>query len=72
MKKIVVDGTVKVRVYNYVDEKMEDAIAYGYMRAYKHTDTPTEDQVKYEIHNSIMNSLCDIFVFGEDEYAAGD
>lgn len=61
-----IDATVKVRVYSYVDEKMEDAITYGIMRAHKHTDKPSEEHIVSEIHLAVMNSLCDIFDFGED------
>ena len=66
MSKIKVEGTVKVRGYNYLSDRVEDAIQFGYNRAHKHTATPSEQQIITEIDNEVMNVLCDIFDFGGD------
>lgn len=62
-----IDRVIKVRVYDYIDERMSDAVKYGIMRAYKHTDSPTKDSIEEKIHRSVMSSLCDILDFGEDD-----
>ena len=66
MSKIKVEGTVKVRVYNYLSDRVEDAIQFGWNRAHKHTATPTEQHIITEIDHEVMNVLCDIFNFEDD------
>ena len=40
---------------------MENGIALGYRRAFKHNDTPTEEQIVEQIHQSIMHELYEWF-----------
>jgi len=60
-----VDATVKIDAYRVIDAAVENAISYGYSRAFKYTDSPTKDQIMDEIHRSVMNNLCDILKFDE-------
>lgn len=54
---------MKLNTYKIIDEAIEQAIDYGYMRAHKHIKKPGEDTIKIEIHNSIMNSLSELINF---------
>jgi len=40
---------------------IEEGIAYGYQRAYKHTDNPTEEQVKDAIFGGVINAITEVF-----------
>jgi len=60
-----VDATVKIDAYRVIDVAVENAISYGYSRAFKYTDSPTKDHIIDEIHRSVMNNLCDILKFDE-------
>ena len=57
---------MKIIAYKVISDCIERGINYGYMRAYKHTDTPTEDALKNELEQAIMNELCDYIDFDED------
>lgn len=52
--------TMKIRTYEVVSRAIEEGIAYGWMRAHKHTDKPGEETIKAEIENAILNSLSEV------------
>lgn len=66
-QKIVVDGGLRVNVWEVLERAVVSGATYGYHRAYKHTDTPTEDGVVEEIRIAIMNELHDV-LFYDDPY----
>lgn len=45
---------------------MEEGVAYGYQRAHKHTSTPTPEAVKEAIESAVMNALCEVIDFDDD------
>lgn len=49
--------------YYLIDLCVEKGIEYGYFKAFKHTDTPSEQQIKENIHHAIMNEICEFFNF---------
>lgn len=49
--------------YLVLSECVEDGINLGYTRAHKHTDTPTEQQIKEAIEQSVMTEICQYFYF---------
>lgn len=59
--------TLRVRLYGVFASRMEEAIAYGYKRAHKHTDTPSSDAVWEEIYNAVMSALCELLDFPEED-----
>jgi hypothetical protein len=64
-----VQASVRVNVYSLLEDKMDGAIDYGYMKAYKHVEDgkhPTEEHLKLEMHRSIMNTLAEFFKFNEE------
>jgi hypothetical protein len=54
---------MKIKSYPVIDRAVEEGIAYGYRRAFKHTDTPTEENIKIAIHDAVMNSLAEVIEF---------
>jgi hypothetical protein len=46
---------------------IENGITYGMVRAYKHTDEPTDDQIKFVIRDAIMHEIYEWFDFEENE-----
>ena len=54
---------MKFKAYNLIERAIEEGVNYGYARAHKHTDTPTEALLKGEIVNAITNELCEILDF---------
>jgi hypothetical protein len=46
---------------------IENGIAYGMTRAYKHTDEPTDDQIKFVLRDAIMHEIYEWFYFEETE-----
>jgi hypothetical protein len=54
---------VKPNEYLILSECVEDGINLGYTRAHKHTDTPTEQQIKEAIEQAVMTEICQYFLF---------
>ena len=67
MKKVGVCNTVRINAYGVIERAVEDGVSYGYMRAYKHTDTPDENHIKTEIENAVMNSLSDVLIYNRED-----
>ena len=51
------------KAYNLLDRCVEDGVRYGLSRAYKHTDTPTQEHMENEIALAVMNEICTWFDF---------
>lgn len=54
---------MKPNEYLVLSECVEDGVALGYTRAHKHTDTPTEQQIKEAIEQAVMTEICQYFIF---------
>jgi hypothetical protein len=54
---------MKIDYYKVLDECVESGIGLGMARAYKHTDSPTLEQMQSTIHNAIMDEICEYFKF---------
>ena len=54
---------MKANEYLILSECVEDGINLGYTRAHKHTDTPTEQQIKEAIEQAVMTEICQYFIF---------
>jgi hypothetical protein len=57
---------MKAREYDLMQLAVEDGVAIGYARAYKHTDEPSEHEMKDHLQREIMNQICEWFDF-EDQ-----
>lgn len=60
-------ASIKINAYKIIDDVIDRAVRYGYRRACKYVDCPTEDQLTDEIHRAVMNELCEVLKFDEDE-----
>jgi len=54
---------LKVNIYAVLEECIEIGIDGGMNKAYKHTDNPTEQQIKEEVLHYIMLQICEKFKF---------
>ena len=48
---------MRLNKYAIVERAVEEGIAYGYRRAIKHTQTPSHEAIKEEIHKAVISSL---------------
>jgi hypothetical protein len=51
---------VRVSVYVVIQRAVEEGIAFGLNRAYKHTDSPSRDTLVENIEREVMNSLYEV------------
>lgn len=51
--------------YLIMCEAVEEGIAYGWMRAHKHVDNPTEESIKDAIEQAVMTSISQYFWFDD-------
>jgi len=56
---------MKVREYIVMAECIERGVEYGYTRAYKHDDNPSEEFIKETIAQAVQNEICEYFIFDE-------
>lgn len=57
---------MKPKTIMVLDMCIETGVNLGYSRAYKHTDTPSEDTIKSHIINAINNEIAEWFEFDEN------
>lgn len=53
--------------YLVMREAVERGAGYGWRRAFKHTDTPSEDIAVETIATAVMNEICEWFRFDEEK-----
>jgi len=65
---------VKMRFSEYalITRAVEEGVAYGVNRAYKHTDNPDTETLRDTIEQEVMNALCEILVFESGSMAVVD
>ena len=64
-RSVKVEALVRLDSYKIINDVIDGAIRYGYKRAHKHIEFPSEEFIIEEIHRSVMNDLCDILKFEE-------
>lgn len=57
---------MKPKFQNILINAVESGVALGYRRAFKHTDSPKEDQILQSIVAAVMTEIYENFTF-EDE-----
>ncbi len=58
-----VEGGLTVNAYAVFSRALEEGIAQGWQRSFKHTDSPTAEHVKEQIREGVMNAVCEFFDF---------
>lgn len=46
-----------------LEKAIEDGVTYGYRRAHKHTETPTEYEICSAISDAVMFQIAEVFDF---------
>ena len=59
---------MKPKILPVLEMCIENGLAYGYRRAFKHTDDPTEEFITNTIKESIMLELYEWFDFEAVDY----
>lgn len=59
---------MKPKTIPLLENCIKDGIAYGWSRAHKHVDHPSEDLIKQEIENHIWNAIYESFDFEVSDY----
>lgn len=54
---------MELKFYEIIEKALEEGIAYGFRRAYKHSDSPSEEILKEYILHAMMTSLDEIIQF---------
>ena len=54
---------MKPKTYNLMERCVETGVAYGYRRAFKHTDDPGKDAILDNIVSGVMLELSEYFDF---------
>ena len=66
MKKLKPSSGLRINAYDVIMQAVEEGAFYGVRRAYKHTDTPSQDAIADAVRQAVVNALCEVLVF-EDE-----
>ena len=56
---------MKPKIYPILEDCIESGILFGFRRAFKHDDDPSEEQVVQHILGEIMSAICEKFDFEE-------
>jgi hypothetical protein len=51
------------KTYEILDRCIDEGISFGYARAFKHTDAPSEAAIHESIHREVMNQIHEYFEF---------
>ena len=54
---------MKPDIYKLIEKCVEDGVARGIHRAYKHNDTPTAEQIEDKVVPAVMHEICEWFEF---------
>lgn len=63
MAKTAVKNVVQLNVFTVVEKAVEEGAAYGVRRAYKHTDSPSQDEIIEQVRQGVLNALCEVIDF---------
>ena len=56
---------MKVYDRKVIEQCLENGIAYGMRRAYKHVENPTQQQIELEVYQAVMHEIDEWFYFGD-------
>lgn len=58
---------MKVITYKVLEDCVEKGVNYGFMRAHKHSDNPSEDYIKEQLAYYVMLEISEYFTFDDDD-----
>jgi len=53
------------QAYTLIERAVEEGAAIGWRRAFKYTETPTDEEAAATIASEVMNALCEVLNFNE-------
>ena len=65
---VITVSTMKPKFLPVLEMCIETGLIYGYHRAFKHDDDPSEEQITNTIKESIMHELYEWFDFDKVDY----
>lgn len=66
-KKKQATSQMRPRTYRILELAVEDGVKYGWHRAHKHSENPSELDIASEIQNAVLNAISEWFVFDDEE-----
>ncbi len=72
MKVKATGGTMVIKAYPVIERAVEEGIAYGITRVFKHLDSETlsEEGLRLrasELETAVINAICEVADFGDIE-----
>lgn len=67
-RAIRVHAHARVNAYGILSRAVEEGTRYGWSRAHKYTDNPSEDTILNAIQDMVMAAISDVFIFEHEEY----
>jgi hypothetical protein len=58
---------MRPKFHKILETAVEEGVRYGYRRAHKHIENPTEGAIIDNVVEQVMNSLDEYFTFEDDE-----
>ena len=58
---------MKPKFHKILEMAVEQGVSYGYRRAHKHIENPTEGAIIDSVVEQVMNSLDEYFTFEEND-----
>ena len=62
---VITITSMKPKILPVLEMCIDNGLAYGYTRAFKHTENPTEEHITNTIKDSIMHEIYEWFDFEE-------
>ena len=62
-RKARIRGECRVSAYRVLSRAVEEGVALGWNRAHKHTDRPSEEDVRSKIEDAVMIEISQYFDF---------
>ena len=59
---------MRARTRIILSECIENGLRYGYSRAHKHTDQPSQETITQAMDRAIWNEIDEHFSFGDDDF----
>lgn len=56
---------MKANEYRVMEEAVEIGLGYGWRRAHKHVESPSESSIIDEMHTAVMNEITGWFTFDD-------
>lgn len=66
MPKVKVKRAVRLKAYSIIDDAVERGIGFGWHRAHKYVDNPTEETIKEKMRDEVMLALTEVLDFSEE------